>query len=218
MRPTRATPSSHFGIDVFRGVDELRLHAAALGDFDQAIRIRTVGRADDEDEIDVLRNLFDGFLTILCCVADVVAGGALDRREFLAKARDDFLGVVEAQRRLREERKLFGIVDFERVDGVHRIDDDGAIGSFAGGADDFLVIFVADQNNGALFARKLERFEMNFGDEGAGRVDHFEAAILGFLTDRRGHAVGAEDENAPLGTSLMASTKIAPRRRNCSTT
>src|SRR3984957_11426578 len=51
-----------FRIDVLRGVDQLCLHAAALCDFNEPIRIRAVRRTDDENEIDVLRNLFDGFL------------------------------------------------------------------------------------------------------------------------------------------------------------
>ena len=104
--------------------------------------------------------------------------GPFDRREFLAQARDDFLGVVEAQRRLRQERKLFGIVDFQSVHGGDGVHHDGAIRGFAGSADDFLVIAVADQNDGALFAGKLERLEVNLGDQRAGGVDHFQGAIL----------------------------------------
>src|SRR5262249_3565703 len=146
-------------------------------DFHKAIRIRAVRRPNDQNEVDIFRHLLDRFLAILRRVANVVTRGSLYRWEFLTETRNDFLRVVEAEGRLRKERKLLRVFDFERVDGVHRIDDDRAIGSFAGRADDFLMVLVADQNNGALLTRKLEGFQVNLGNQRAGRVDDFEAAI-----------------------------------------
>ena len=95
------------------------------------------------------------FLAVLRGVADVIAGRALDRGKPLAKPRDDFLRVVKAQGRLREEGKLARIFDFEGIHGGDGVHHQSAVGSFAGSANDFLVVFVADQDNGAPFAREF---------------------------------------------------------------
>ena len=134
------------------------LTPAALGDFHKTVGIRAVRRTNDENQIYVLGDLFDGFLAILCGVADVVTCGALYCRESLAKAGDNFLGIVQTECRLREERKLVGLGDFQGVHGGDGIHDDGAVRGFAGSAHDFLVVAVADQNDGALFAGEFEGF------------------------------------------------------------
>src|SRR5262249_48606130 len=63
-------PFEPLRIDVRSGVNESGFDAAALGDFDKTIRIGTVLRADDQDEIAILRDLLDGFLAILRCVTN----------------------------------------------------------------------------------------------------------------------------------------------------
>src|SRR5439155_2194755 len=186
------------GIDIHGGIDQCGFDAVALGNFDETIRIGRVLRADDENEVDIFGNLFDGVLAILRGVADVVALGADDLGELLAETSDDFLRVVQAQSGLGEEREFIGIAHFELVYGFDRIHDDGAVGRFAGSADDFLMVFVADKNDGAVFASELERFEMDLGDEGAGGVDDFERPSFGFVADGRRNTVGAEDENGTM--------------------
>jgi hypothetical protein len=81
-------------------------------------------------------------------------------------------------------------------DGVH---DDGAVGSFAGGADNFLMVPMADENDGALFAGEFQRFQVNFGHEGASGVNDFQCARLGFVANRRGHSVSAENQHGAVG-------------------
>ncbi len=39
-------------------------------------------------------------------------------------------------------------------------------------------------------------FEVDFGDQRAGRVDHFQSAIFGFLANRWRDAVGAENQDS----------------------
>jgi hypothetical protein len=87
------------------------------------------------------------------------------------------------------------MVDFEGVHGFHGIDNDGAVGSFAGSADNFLMVFMADQDNGLVFSREFKSFEMNFGDERASGVNDSERACLGLIADRGRNSVCAEDEN-----------------------
>jgi len=187
------------GINVRSRINQFGFDAAALGDFDEAIGIGTVLRANNEDQIHVLCDLFDGFLTILRGVADVVALGADDFGEFLAEAGDDFLRVVKAQGRLREEREFFGIGNFEGVYGFDGIHNDGAVGSFAGCADDFLMILVSDQDDGAILAGEFQCLKMDFGDEWAGGVNNLQRARFGLITNDRGNTVGAENENGAMG-------------------
>src|SRR5262249_3804690 len=183
---------------VGRRIDEFGLHSTALGDFHQSIRIGTVLRAYDENQVDVLRDLLDGFLAILCRVADVVALGPDNLGEFLAEAADDLLRVVKAQCGLREERQAVRIVHFKFVYGSYGIDHDGSVRRFAGGSNDFLVILGADQNNRALLAGKFQSFEMNFGDQRASGIDDFERACLGFVANGRRNTMRAKNENGAM--------------------
>ena len=54
------------------------------------------------------------------------------------------------------------------IDFLDRADDHGAVRRFARRAHNFLVVAVPDQNQRAAFARKLQSFQVNFGDQ-AGR-------------------------------------------------
>src|SRR5262249_10323542 len=128
-----------------------------------------------------------------------VALGADNFGKLLAEAANYFLCVVKAQRRLSKEGEAIGVVNFELVDGSDRIDHDGAIRSLAGSAHDFLVVLVADKNDGALFAGEFQRFQVHLGDERAGRVDHFEGALLGFVTNGGRNAVSAEHQDRAVG-------------------
>jgi len=141
-------------------------------------------------------------MAILGGVANVIAGGADDFGKTLAKTAYDFLRVIQAEGCLREKGELIWIFDLQRVHSGDRIDNEGSVGSFAGGANDFLVILVADQNDGALFTGKLEGLEMNFGDQRAGGINYPERPILGFLANGGGNAVGAEDQDG-IGRDLF---------------
>ena len=163
-------------VDIGGRIDEFGFDAAALSNFDKAVGIGTVLRADNQNKIDILRNLFDCFLAILGGVANVIAFRADNFRELLAEAGDDFLRIVKAKRSLCQKGEFFWVVHFELVHGLDRIDHDCAVGRFAGSANDFLVVFVSDQDDGAILARKFERFEVNFRHQRARGVDDFEGA------------------------------------------
>src|SRR5579859_5229233 len=76
-------------INIHGGIDQCGFDAVTLGNFDETIRIGRILRADNENEVDVFRNLFDGILTILRGVADVVAFWAYNLGKLLAEASDD---------------------------------------------------------------------------------------------------------------------------------
>ena len=173
----------------------MRFDAAAMRDLHQAVGIRAVRRAHYQDQVHVLGHLLDRFLAVLRGIANVVTCGPLDRRELLAQARHDFLRIIEAQSRLRKERQLLGIIDFQRVHGLHGVHHDGAVRGFSRRSHNLLLVSVPDENNGALFTREFQRLEVNFGDQRAGRINHFERAGLSFIAHRRRNAVGAENEH-----------------------
>ena len=139
--------------------------------------------------------MFDSLLTILCGIADVVALRADDFGEFLPETSHDFLRIVKTERGLREECQLFGIIHFESVHCLHGIDDDGAVRSFAGGANNFLMVFVADQNDGTVLTGEFQRFKMDLSNQRAGGIDNFQRTRLGFVAGSGRHAMGAENQH-----------------------
>ncbi len=113
----------------------------------------------------------------------------------MAELRHDLLSVVERMRGLGEKREAIGIRNDKLIHFFDAADDDGLIGRFARGTDDFLVVAVSDQEQGAAFAREFQGFQMNFGYQRAGGVNHTQFAFLRFGAHARRHAVGAEDED-----------------------
>jgi hypothetical protein len=57
------------------------------------------------------------------------------------------------------------------------------------------MVFVADKDDGAIFAGEFQGFKVDFSHQRASSVDHFERARSGFIANRRRDAVGAEDEH-----------------------
>src|SRR6267378_441773 len=88
------------------------------------------------------------------------------------------------------------VVCFQCVDSGNGVDNNGAIWSLAGSADDLLVVAMPNQYNRAFFARKLQRLQVHLGDQRARRIDHSQGAIFGFLPNRRGNPMSAEHQHA----------------------
>src|SRR5205823_9743776 len=96
------------------------------------------------------------------------------------------------------------ILDFERVHGGYGVHDQGAVRSLAGGSDDFLVVPMTNQDNGALLARKLQGFQMDFGNQRASGVDHFKLAGFGFFADGGRNSMGAKDRSEEHTSELQS--------------
>ena len=73
------------------------------------------------------------------------------------------------------------------------------VGRLAGRALDLLVAVVADHDDRVALLGELPRLDVDLGDERAGGVDRAQVALGGVLVDRRGDAVGAEDDELALG-------------------
>ncbi len=78
---------------------------------------------------------------------------------------------------------MFGSRTVEPFDVLGRFDQDHLVGRFAHRADDLVVAFVADQDDGVAFSRVADGFEMDLDDERAGGVDGEEPALAGLVAD-----------------------------------
>jgi len=120
-------------------------------------------------------------------------------REAFAQCSDDYLGVIDAQRGLREEGNLGVCGQVERLGFMLILHDADAARRFADGADDFVVPFVPDQQDRVAFFCKANRFEMHLRHERACRVDGVEIALLGRFANRGGDAVRAVEDDGVRG-------------------
>ena len=80
---------------------------------------------------------------------------------------------------------MFGIGDDEPLDVFGGLDQDHLVGGLAHGADDFVVAFVADQDDGVALASVADGLEVDLDDERAGGVDGDEPASSGLVADLR---------------------------------
>ena len=98
----------------------------------------------------------------------------------------------------------------ENIYFFHAAHYESLLGGFARSADNFLVIFVTDQDQSAAFAGKFQCFEMNFSVT-SGQVASITRSWRSLASSRtRGGTPWAlKTSTAPTGTSSMDSTKIA---------
>ena len=106
VTPTRALPVDPARVELVGAIDHVRGNAAVRGDLAQAVRVRAVGAADDDHDVDLRRHELDRVLPVLRRVADVVLLRTDDARKALLQRLDDGGGVVDRQRRLRDVRKV----------------------------------------------------------------------------------------------------------------
>ena len=103
-------------------------------------------------------------------------GGLAISGKLLPKRGDHDIGVVDAERGLGQIGDFFGIGDDEPLDVFGRFDQDHLLGGLAHGADDLVVPFVADQDDGVTFASVADGLEVDLDDERAGGIDGQEPA------------------------------------------
>jgi len=99
--------------------------------------------------------LFDGILAILrgrSSMSSLLGPTILGN--FWRRRADDFLRVVEAQSGLVRNASLSGLFTSSLFTASTESTTMVAVGRFAGGADDFLVVLVADKNDGAVLRER----------------------------------------------------------------
>ncbi|MEZ5918287.1 MAG: hypothetical protein R3C40_12110 [Parvularculaceae bacterium] len=84
-------------------------------------------------------------------------------------------------------------------------------GDLAKRALDFRVADMADQHDVETLFGVAAAFLVHLGDQRAGRVDDVKLAHQRAVFDLSGDAMGGKTVTAPVGTSSISSTKIAPR-------
>src|SRR5206468_11139217 len=180
--------------DVADVVDEVGPGAGHARHLDEPDGVGAVGRADDQQEVDVVGQTLDGCLSILGRVADVVAGGADDLRKLPAQRLDHVARVVDGEGGLGQIGDLVRVRHLERGDLVHGGDDEDAVRRLAERADDLVVVLVTDQDDRVVLTGVADRLEVHLGHQGAGRVDHAKTATDPLLPYLRRDPVRAEDD------------------------
>ncbi|SIC06646.1 Uncharacterised protein [Mycobacteroides abscessus subsp. abscessus] len=187
-------------IDVLGVVDQVgRPRPRIQGDLHQPHRVRRVTRTDDNHQLAFRGHRLHRDLAVLGGVADVVTGRVLQRRKALTQALHRLHGLVDAQRRLGQPNDLVLVTHRDVVHRVGAVDQLYVVGRLTGGADDFLMAFVADEQNVEVVTREALGFLVHLGDQRAGGVDGLQIAFGGLLVDRRRHPVGREDHDGALG-------------------
>src|SRR5258708_7324848 len=135
--------------------------------------------------------MFHRDVAVLSGVANVLRMRAFDVRELPLQRFDNIFGFVQAQGGLGEVRTPIGARDGQSLYLGGRSDDLGNRWGLASRADDFVVIAMADQYERVAFFGKLNRFNVNLGDQRAGGIDHAQPALFAGTAHFGRDAVGA---------------------------
>ena len=146
-----------------------------------------------------MRDILDGNLTILRCVADVLRVRADDPGKLLLEGVDHVSRFVKREGGLSEIGHAIGIWNFEGLHFSGAGNDGGHIRSFPEGAFNLFVVAMADKHERVALPGELDGLDVHLGDERAGGVNDAELALFGLLPDGGRDAMGAIDNAAALG-------------------
>src|SRR5207244_12085858 len=130
-----------------------------------------------------------GLLAILGGIADIVARRADNLRETAAEGANDHLGVVHAERRLREVGNLGAGRKVERLRLYLVLHQADAARRLADRAGDLVMPLVTDEEDGVPLPGEADGFEVDLGDQGTGGVDGVELPGRGGGANGGCHAV-----------------------------
>ncbi len=102
-------------------------------------------------------------------------------------------GFVETERCLREISDARRVGQLQRVHIFDALHQNRLPRRFAQRARHFIVILVADQNDGVAGACELDRLDVNLGDQRTGRIDHVQVTFLSLDANRRRDSMRTED-------------------------
>ncbi|MGF6369831.1 hypothetical protein OKW40_002581 [Paraburkholderia sp. RAU6.4a] len=136
---------------------------------------------------------FTASMAILRGVADVLLLRLTDGRVLGLQRADDFGGVVDRQRGLRDEGDPLRIGELQCLHILDVLDQMHALGRLAHRAFDFRVALVADHHDVETVLAHLRDFDMHLGHERTGGVVHPQPARLGLRAHGLRHAMRAED-------------------------
>ncbi len=134
------------GIDVAIGIDQIRTRPQVAGHLHQAVGVRAVGRAHHQHQVCLAGHVLDRNLAVFGRVTDILGVRALDVREALLQGVDDVPGFVQAEGGLSEIGDAVRVGNLQRPDLLDAVDNLGNLRGLTEGADDFIVVEVADQD------------------------------------------------------------------------
>ncbi len=176
-------------------LDEISGKPEILADLAQPVRVRGVVGPDDEEKVDLLAELDDGGLPVLRRIADVAGVWADDRGKARLQRRDHVLGVVDRQRRLRDERDAFGIADGKRRDLMRFGNHVHDAGDLTERTLDLRVAEMADEHDVVSLLGVPAAFLVDLRHQRAGRIDNVEVAEFRAALHLLRHAMRGEDCN-----------------------
>src|SRR5215813_3261492 len=185
----------------------MRVRAKVARYLDQTVGVRTVFRTNHQEQVRLGSHFFHSHLPIFGRVTDILCVRALDVGEFLLEGRNDVLGLVETQGRLRQVRHTVRVRYAKRFDLRWGSNDlrDGR--GFAQRSDDLVVIAVANEDERITVFGKLDGLDVNFCDQRASRVDNAQFPLLAGLADLGRNPVSAVDYALPCRNFVNAVDK-----------
>ena len=185
-------------IERFGAVDQMARRARRFADLAQAIRVRAVLRAHDQDQVDFPSERAHRRLAVLRGVADVPGVGPDDLREAGSEGCDDVPRIVHAQRRLGDEGQPLRVARLNSRDVLDRADQVDAARDPPHRALDLGMTGVADQHHIEPVRGVALALLVHLGDQRAGGVDHAEPAVAGRQLHPLRDAVRAEHRDRAL--------------------
>src|SRR4029079_12696253 len=149
------------------------------GHFTQAVGIRAVGGADDDQHIALPCQFLDRVLAVLGGIANIgffrsYYGRIAAHKRFRYGSRG-----VHRERGLSHEREIVWILDlepFDILDGFHQVH---SAAHLSHGAFDFRVPGMTDHHYFAFALVHLGYFDVHFGDQRTGGIEHLEVSCGG---------------------------------------
>ena len=132
-------------------------------------------------------------------VTDIVFARALDIRKTLTQGIDNNRRIVNRQGGLSNIGQIVGVADLERFDLILVFDQIhlAAVRAIVltHRALDFRMTFVADQDAFATRATKRCDFDVDFGHQWTGRIEHTQPTLSSLGLHSLGYAVRTEDHD-----------------------
>ncbi len=107
-------------VDVGGRIDQIGVDPAMFPQFAQPVRIGAVGRPDHENNVDQLRQLLHGVLSVLRRVANIFLMRSFDVRKAAMERADNVPALVDAQRGLPHIRQIVRAIDLKLFDILDR--------------------------------------------------------------------------------------------------
>src|SRR5262249_28059908 len=175
--------------------DEVARDTSLRADLAQAVRIRAIACANDEDQVHHRRKLAQCGLPVLRGVTDIADLRADDILEPSLDGLDRGAGVVHAQCRLRDIGDRRFTSDREPLHIVSGLDEMDLTVELPHRALDFRMAGMTDEDDNASLVDVALPFEMYSSDQRADRVENRQSPRIGIVLDSARDTVRTENRH-----------------------